>query len=415
MLWRDVRAAGPASARTITRQATAARVQPPTQARVLELQRSAGNRAVTQLLQPQRPAPVQRAIGTRAGDLVPYMSSLTGTYAKMIWALRDFHRSKNDVDKITYANAIRGLARTWLDSHARPRTARDRTRFEKVIQLEAEASREHGVLLAQAQYLKDLESGGFQAAGGITRMHAVNPAKELRAGRTDTKTYKGADERAAELVAKYKLSAAEIAAIRTFTLPDYAYINPATANSESWLQSNILGAKDPKLQQQYGPVASTAGDPWAGSGLKRLMAEGAAHAGMLMQALSKLDPYTETTFRGERLTINEYVKKYRKGAELPFHAFSSAAKERSVAEGYADGTAGDIKPAADKTVSVLVEVKMTNGRDISTLSAAMLPEEEVLILPGSKFKVDGISKRTGAPPGQPPAKYWFVVHLTQTK
>ena len=66
-------------------------------------------------------------------------------------------------------------------------------------------------------------------------------------------------------------------------------------------------------------------------------------------------------------------------------------------------------------MSVLLEIELTNGRDISLLSGAVKKEEEVLILAGAKFAIQGFSFRSKEEQhaGKPPATAWYVVKLKQ--
>ena len=76
----------------------------------------------------------------------------------------------------------------------------------------------------------------------------------------------GADSASLAAARKYGLNEAEILALRTYTAEDYTYINPATANAPGWLLSQNPAVTDPK----------------------NLAAEGSLHAGVMMEALSKL-------------------------------------------------------------------------------------------------------------------------------
>jgi len=210
-----------------------------------------------------------------------------------------------------------------------------------------------------------------------TRTSGIDPAEDLAAGRTTTTSgVHGADDRAAKIVASYRLTAAEIAAIRIFTLPDYSYINPAVAGSRDWLKKNMSQLADlyiPKIDQPT------------------LMQEGGEHARKVRQALLKLPRWEGgAAYRGERHTLQTFQKTYKVGTIVPFDSFSSASKERWVAENYAGGVGTDIKTDATRNICVVLVVYHKTARDISRLSASPKKEEEVVILPGTRFNVERI-------------------------
>ena len=61
-------------------------------------------------------------------------------------------------------------------------------------------------------------------------------------------------------------------------------------------------------------------------------------------------------------------------------------------------------------------LEVRNGRDISMLST-IRDEEEILLLPGAKFKVDVVKRYGTGNAGNTtvPAKRWFTVEMTQTE
>jgi hypothetical protein len=409
---------------TAQRRAAADRIDP-RHATVLELQRQAGNGAVSRMLQEQRVPAVQRELSYQPAELAKHMRALTGTYAKIVWALRDFHGASDPALRITYAGVIKGLCDVWLRDHAgswgkgKPMSSlfgAGRTDAQRtlVARLGAEAGREHKKLSGDAAYLAKMRSGGFTAMSGTTRLNVDQASKQLAAGQTASGYGRGTDERAVEVIRKYKLTEAEIAAVRTYTVSDYTYINPAKAGSDSWILSNILQAKDATLRQKFA-VPYSGDDPWSRSHTGALKQEGQEHAAMLMQALSKLPPDNQVTYRGTRITPADFARKYTVGSEVPFASFGSSAKQRSIAQAFADGTGGDVAPPDDAVVSVVFVVEGKNGRDISKISAATKPEDEVLIMPGSAFTVSRVVPASRGNAGKPEAKAWYTVFLKQVR
>jgi len=416
----------------------------PEEARVLELQRKAGNRAVTALLRGSGQA-IQREISWKASDLEVGRSwkdrvrttFATDTYSQIIEAVKDFHAAREPKRKMYLARVIEWRTDDWLQRHGNRDSAKEQKQKRMIENLNAEAKREVGILRAQATYMRDMKSdaslleggpGGFKGLYGAAKQSGVYSGKSEALAGGAVPGGQGADEAAAAVVAKYKLTAAEITAIRTFTLPDYAYINPATANADKWLKDNVGSvphlkgfgdaqtppAVDPSLKRSVEEFGYDA----LGPGLKLLKQEGALHAGILSQAAAKLPKYDKATFRGKRMSEDDFDEKYLKnpGRIEGFGSFSSASKSETIARGYADGTAGDVKPKPDETVSILYELTMTNGRDISALSAALSKnEEEVLILPGAAFRVKQVIPYFAGNPGKPAARFWYRIKLTQIR
>jgi len=390
----------------------------PEAARILELQRQAGNRAVTALLTGGGRPALQRAISFTPGDLEVGRSwkdrlrtaFKSDVYSDLLKDLAKYHSSKTDYHRLIYATLVQDKCEFWLRQHDSPATANERQKKHMLVQLEAEARREVGVLRAQARYLKDLETGGMKGLSAISKLNVVAPAKALAAGQTSHGA--GADQEAAALIAKAKLSAAEVAALRTYTVSDYAYINPSMSNPVA-----KKGETEKENVKRVAEKVQQAKDKHVkGVAPATLAQEGPVHAGVMMQALAKLKPWDGgPLYRGMRLRPGEFANWYYKGAPYSRTQFDSASKSQSVAEKYAEGTGGDIAPAKDQTVHVLLEIDVKNARDISKISAAMVKEDEVLILPGARFVVDTITPRTAGPVGHnaAPATAWYTVKMVE--
>ena len=356
--------------------------------RILQLQRQFGNRAVTSLLRGSPPpAVVQRAIGfdpsyfkARSFKSKVRTAFVTDTFSKIGNALTDFGGASGDQHKLLYADIIIGLTQHWLDKYgsdvSQTQRKLDLTRLHREARQEARDIRRKHAPQAERAYLDKIDAGGFKGLEmARTKSSGVDPAEDLAAGRTTSGVY-GADQRAATLVAQYRLTAAEIAAIRIFTLPDYTYINPAAAGSKDWLTKNLAKSNDLHIKKVDGST---------------LMQEGNEHARKVRQALMKIDPWRGgAAYRGERYTAKDFRARYKEGSIVPFNSFGSGAKERWVAENYAAGQGVDLKAATDENICVVAVLYHKTARDISRLSASFKQEEEVMILPGTKYKVDRI-------------------------
>lgn len=439
---------------TAQRRATAQGMDP-RHAQVLQLQRDAGNRAVTQMVAARQQGArvgVQRAMSSKAAELGKHQFVLRGTYGKIIRVLADYEGARSGQQRMSYVMTLVGLSDTWLKDHPTPSSSREKQQRQKIELLEAECLREMSVHAAEQKYLEGFDTNGPVAQGprqlpgvapsgrgylqapfdpnqqfgqyGLStgaKVGASAPAKSLGAGKEfKGSATAGAGKDALKFAAKYKLTAAEIAAIRTYSFPDYAYIVPAAANSPKYVKQGLENSLDPSLKH----LAGSSRD------LNNAMKEGALHTGMLMQALAKIEPYARKGYRGERLTIAEFHRRYVVGAEISgadtesgkpargmeYNRFGSASKRRSVAEGYSQGAgSGDQKISDDQTVSVILELELTNAREIEKLSGSPKGEYEVLILPGAKFVISGLVKAPESErvPGKPAATHWAIVRMKQ--
>ncbi len=325
-------------------------------------------------------------------------------------------------------------------------------------------------------------------------------------GAIGTGTGEGRDQRSVDGVEaglRLGLSRGEIAAIITFTVGDYQYINPATANKRSWMRTapdkvgatpednltdkpnqtqeekdrytaqlqeetarypdqpdnketisdvgrareirerdlatlpakeyqkkypadarkvaynkllpgRLQGAKTRDDEDQDLTAARVHKLNERNEKLDRRHAEGSRHAGVLVQAMSKLPVYNGDVWRGEFMSHEKFNKQFEgkstsklnpfaaKSAEnfkpiqkMPSkEAVASNSKVRSVAEQFAKteslGKIGEGgKPSLGR--KVLWKIHLTNGRDISDLSFNEW-EVEVATLPGATFVIDGAAK-----------------------
>lgn len=374
--------------------------------RLLAVQRRAGNTAVCALIEGHASPAVQRSIGVSVAELSKLRTGnklqralASSTFDKLVAVRVRYDKAKDPLDRLLFADALAGLSDRWLAAHGNTKSQADLKRRPVVEDLQAHALRAASKIRAERIYMKEMEGGGLKGVGATTKLNAVGQAKGLAQGKTSPSA--GAGDAAAALAAEHKLTAAEIAAIRVYTLPDYTYLNPAVANSDGWMESRLAEAKDLHAFKKVDA--------------KVLKGEGALHAGMMMQGLSKLPPWKGLTYRGMRMSPEKFADDYYKGATIVNAAFTSSAKIESAARKFADGVGGDTPPAPAQTVSVLCKINLTNGRDIATLSAAAVKEDEVLVLPSAELRVDSIELHATGSRGSThvPATSWATVHMTQ--
>ena len=307
---------------------------------------------------PTGPAPAPLAAPVRKDELA----------GKIGIALRDYYAEKDPQKKLILLDIVLGASEYYLGGRGQ-RSVRVDSVTGLIEDIFAEASRDHSRLLAQAQYAADAhQTSGPSMYGNSTKLtgqkqgdvaKVLGGAKALGAGQTTAAFGGGATDASLDLVQKYGLSGAEILAIRTYTAADYEYINPATANSESWLTQQNPGAPD----------------------LKSLREEGSLHAGVAMMGLEKLPKMAGLVYRGARMTEKEFTDLYP--ATVTFNAFTSTSTARDAAENFANGQSGN-PPAADQTVYVMGIFQVTNARNIKDLSL-FAKENEWLLLPGATF------------------------------
>jgi len=341
-------------------------------------------------------------------------------------ALRDYYAEKDPQKKLVLLDIVLGASEYYLGGRGQRSVRVDRI-TGLVEDIFAEASREHSRHLAQMQYMADAyQQSGPSLYGNNTGLTAqkvadlanvVGGAKALGAGTTMSwqgvrdatgvikpKPVTGATDASLALVQKYGLTGAEILAIRTYTAADYEYINPATANSQSWMEGqNAAKDKDGKA------LPMTAAD------LKTLREEGSLHAGVAIMGLNKLPKMAGTVYRGARMTETEFAERYP--ATVTFNAFTSTSRVRGAAEKFANGQGAAMQPKPEQTVYVLGIFETTNARNIKDLSL-FASEDEWLLLPGATFirkKVEEIPAARLSMPGNPPATSGKIVTLVQQK
>lgn len=448
---------------------------------LLALQKRAGNQATLAMIARRPDATVQRRIDTTAGTLTrlrswsdgPLVGS--GTFDKLVKAIDAYHGRQPGTPELPLVQTIAGLAQHWVAGHSKEKSSAKRAQLDAVIQVQAEAEREIGILRAQAIYLDHGEQTRTKASGATaagnqfdamtaggsssTAEMGMPVAAKVAIGKAgEAPAAFGANQEAEALATRFKLTPAELAAVRIFTLGDYTYINPAVAQNRKWLldqqkgrlvdpnslktSDELAAAPRPALPQVPGTMPSLPKLPPPGrqanmppvpktpsavpalpvrpevraaeQRVKGWMDEGRMHAGLVMQAVEKLPPWKGVCFRGARFTPTEAAESFAVGKKLEYRTFASTSLSRATAEGFADGTSGNTAPAPDRTASVMVILTLRNGRDIQALSAAGAGEREILLLPGAEFTIVEATKRTSGAAGRPEATEWYTISAVQT-
>jgi hypothetical protein len=308
--------------------------------------------------------------------------------------------------------AIVWLCDEYLLNHSRSRQ-QDRTIM--VDDIRAEAHRDHGQITAQNRYVNDLKAGAkvrerdpFKVEKTDTPMtqhfNDTIPFNAQQLSKGKATRYQGAmgakDDARNAAIREAGLTEAEIAAIKTFTANDYLYLNPAVANDTKWLGNQM---------KELG-LAMGIARPGRKVDVKKMMAEGSTHAGVMMQGLAKLPAVKGKVYRGARMTSQEFQETYGSKTSITYGSFVSSSTDPVPARFYASG-GGSKPPRPDQTVSVYAVFECTDARDIRFISEAQ-NENEWLLLPGATFAIDKISddpnfdRSRGATSGK-------IVHLKQ--
>ncbi len=210
------------------------------------------------------------------------------------------------------------------------------------------------------------------------------------------------------------LSRAEAAAIYTFTSEDYLYINPATANSASWMLNANKAAdhvdtpnRTPEQEAEMDKMLIDSGVTYwkrlreRHDELSTKRQEGGLHAAMALQGLLKLKPWPPgTLYRGEVLALSDFEARFKpagKGTYKPVEkswtktTISSMSRDRKKSSDFWVIAGSKVK---DPKKRIMWEVHVTNGRDIERLSANE-GEKEVATLPGAEFRITSVETQRG--------------------
>ena len=211
----------------------------------LSFQSLVGNRATSQLVAQRKPqVSVMRTIATTPQQMKAVRSLIEGpiggqsSYDKLRGAVKAYHARSHDSDALLLVDTILGLADSWITKYGNS-TDRSIVAKRRVVEtLQAEALREKGVLRAQARYVKDVEEQQFRAMRH-GKDFSLGTAKNIVKGENivNGSDLSEREARGHDLATEFKLTSAEITAIRFYSMDDYKYINPAVANDPAWMET----------------------------------------------------------------------------------------------------------------------------------------------------------------------------------
>jgi hypothetical protein len=314
---------------------------------------------------------------------------------------------------------ILGLCDAYIKRHRDDANARAREKVTSVQEIKAQAMVDRDRRKAEAIYLEDAYAGADPNATSPTafvrqslaaKHNAVPNTKKLATGQIDREE-PGLSQMTLDLIKQYGLTEAEVLAVKVYTAQDYTYMNPATANSESYMVSQNFDKDSWKKMEIPGTAEAYLASPEGRKHLKQLFEEGSLHGAMAVAALKKLPSMQGTCYRGERMTEKAFRDKYGdaqnwKKPTTSRPNFTSLSRVRAEAQRFADGK--DCK-GDDKTVSVFIEAEIKTGRDVRDLSVLGKAEEEWLLLPGTKLETISVEQRPSGTPGDPIATRWVFV------
>jgi len=249
---------------------------------------------------------------------------------------------------------------------------------------------------------------GVPTRGGLA--HLTGAARGNAFGRADVGQELPGFRARRELGRQLGLSAAQVAAINTFTNEDYKYINPGVVNSDAFMRKqnpapdfvdkpDRTPEEEAELQKSLAATGMTMAQRQKerASELNTKKQEGALHEAIALEGLLKLPVWPGKgkkglVYRGEVLNETDFRKRFSVGAGGKIRARKAAdvlpniqSQSRSEHQGKAiwSNAMQRVKPPH---VFLIYETELTNGRNIEMFSSAN-HEQEVATLPGAEFEI----------------------------
>lgn len=326
-----------------------------------------------------------------------YSGNLPGgqsTYATIHKALQAYEKTATSsrVDEKTAKALLQlnGLCTRWINEHGRSTDPRDAARGRLIRTLADDMPRQQmEVSKRQALkvYLDALVGEGPSPLQAATQgARSTGKAASTPMTQADVENAKGlggdvAAKRQArvDLIASTGITPAEQSAIGVYSTEDYNYINPATANSEPFLEDRRTKTAKYDLANPFRALDN-----------KTVMDEGRLHAGVAMSGLKKLPAHQGLAYRGETRDVGRFAQVDAVGKETELTTFTSTSTKPEVAANFLKQ---NLDPAGHNTIGILWVFSNAGGRDIQALSNVST-EGEILLLAGSKFKLMSVDQIT---------------------
>jgi hypothetical protein len=397
-------------------------------ANVVLLQRTAGNAAVAGLLggggAPPDPPGQRSSAGARraaAGPViqrdlaaVPGMlgSGRAGTtYTALRERLAKYFEDRGVEERYAHIVEMERLISTWKKAHEKDKSKRGKKHRDRLELLERAIVVERQRAMSHADYVRRMREGWFKYLSGEAKPE-YPAVHALVGGQTKaTSTEAGLDDKALAMLRKHGLTEAEVLAIKVYTVGDYALINPTVEGGKAGANRLIEslpwvgGMIDVNLRpgDAPGPNASAAEQAaykkkeatWKAEVAKllararadwhRLELEEREHADVLTEALYKLpvDQSGQTTYRGMRMTLDEYESWKTERTEIIYPSFFSVSRHLAKGQFYAS------KKREDNKLGVLLTCHLKTARSVEELSVHR-SEGELLVLPRAKLHIDRV-------------------------
>jgi hypothetical protein len=345
---------------------------------LLTLQRSAGNQAVSHLIQPLA---VQRKLSYTPSQLNAERSVFgrmkgartKDTLYQITETLRLYHAAVGEESETLLLQALIGLSKKYKQRH--PLSEKNNAKASSVDDLEQAAQVELLRLQAMQDYHRDVSAPMVSTPGSkdkqnpmfshldVSSSQAGEEAKQMAAGTgAGSEAYRRTTK---ELIAATGISEAELAAIKIFAGDDYKYINPATANSADYMA---------KMKPQ------SKGDEKVFNSFRE---QGGLHAAIAMSGLAKLPVMSGLIYRGTGEAPDKIAKP---GDVIPVLTIQSWSQSKDAAESFTRSYGGDVR--------VVYKLNTTKARNINPLKGESMAsmEPEWVLLPGNSYKVDSVDK-----------------------
>lgn len=156
-------------------------------------------------------------------------------FSKMKNLLTDYWATHEAAEEATLLEGLIGVSGDWIT-----KSKKDSTKSSSVLQLNLRAKHELPKAQKKAAYMADLLQGSkkFNYLSEKSRLIVPNESQQLAQGKTDERQM-GRKAAAFDLVQKFHLTDAEVAAIKVYTVDDYKYINTALIGKDDWLKNSL--------------------------------------------------------------------------------------------------------------------------------------------------------------------------------
>lgn len=340
------------------------------------------------------------------------------TWDKLMRVLDDYSNTQKASEEVALLTTMRGLAVRWLTKYdkAKKSTATD-AQIVVIHRLLSAINAELPHAEEEASYMESLMDGldtgkntkyGYLTGSGA--MDAPDHAQKLSSGQTGKDKTVGFGTAALQTVQKYKLTDAEIAAIKIYSAEDYKYINPSMAarghlafkNNDNTSIKGLHGWLNSNLESE-----SQSGTPATPEQRFNAKGEGRTHGRMVMRGLTKLPDFKGSVYRGMTVASGELSSRYQVGQVIDYPNFTSSSKNIAVAEKFITRELQKAVSSGDAKSGVLLVVQLKRGgKDVSDISLVQ-NEAEVLWLPGQRIQVTKIIPQTQT------GKNYTIVEATQ--